>query len=128
MAVLCSGVRSDSTTRFGNMGRSTDGVYVIETLERRVLLSASPGHSGRGNNPHANPAVDAFPAAAAPSVVGRWLFYNQSAFDGNDPAANPADDGAIATDKSALTPNNTAQTTNFTSYSKGINGLMVDIA
>ncbi len=30
------------------------------------------------------------------TVVGRHIFYNRSYFDGNDPAAGPADDGAIA--------------------------------
>ena len=37
------------------------------------------------------------------SVAGRYVFYNNSHFDGNDPAAN-ADDNAIATDKTALLP------------------------
>ena len=32
----------------------------------------------------------------AATVVGRHLFYNQSAWDGNNAAANAADDGAIA--------------------------------
>ena len=49
-------------------------------------------------------------------------------FDGNDPAANAADDAAIATDKTALLPGQTATFANYTSYSRGINGIMVDIA
>src|SRR5688572_17402633 len=39
-------------------------------------------------------------------VEGRYVFYNQSAFDGNDPASNASDDAAIAIDKSALLPGN----------------------
>jgi hypothetical protein len=62
------------------------------------------------------------------SVVGRRIFYNNSALDGNNPAANPADDNAIATDKQALLPGGTASFANYTSYSRGINGIMVDVS
>jgi hypothetical protein len=67
-------------------------------------------------------------APSSASVAGRRVFYNASAFDGNDAAANAADDGAIATDKSALLPGQTATFANYTSYDKGINGIMVDVA
>src|SRR6185312_8286988 len=61
-------------------------------------------------------------------VVGRYIFYNDSAFDGNDPAANVSDDGAIAPDKRALLPESgLASAANYTGYSKGINGIMVDM-
>ncbi|MCS6970902.1 MAG: hypothetical protein NZ552_07845, partial [Planctomycetes bacterium] len=48
--------------------------------------------------------------------------------DGNNPAANAQDDNAIATDKQPLLPGATASFANYTSYSKGINGVMVDIS
>ena len=69
-------------------------------------------------------------AAAAPhaTVSGRAVFYNSSYFDGNDPAANSLDDNAVATDKRALLPGQTATFANYTSYSRGLNGIMVDIA
>jgi hypothetical protein len=60
-------------------------------------------------------------------VVGRFVFYNRSKFDGNNSAANAADDGAIATDKSALLPGQKASFANYTSYVRGINGIMVDV-
>jgi hypothetical protein len=60
-------------------------------------------------------------------VVGRYIFYNNSYFDGYDPAVNASDDNAIATDKSALLPGETATFSNYTSYWKGINGIIVDI-
>jgi parallel beta-helix repeat protein len=63
----------------------------------------------------------------SPSVVGRYVFYNDSSFDGNNVAANSADDAAIATDKQALLPGNNATFANYTSYSNGINGIMIDI-
>lgn len=61
-------------------------------------------------------------------VVARHTFYNNSAFDGNDPAANRPDDAAIARDKKALLPGGTAELSNYAGYSRGINGIMVDIA
>ncbi len=63
-----------------------------------------------------------------PAVIGRYVFYNNSHFDGYDPAANSADDAAIAPDKSALLPGQTATFANYTSYSRGINGIMIDMS
>ena len=68
------------------------------------------------------------PGAFHANVVGRNIFYNRSGFDGNNAAANAADDAAIATDKQALLPGGTATFANYTSYSRGINGIMVDVA
>jgi hypothetical protein len=59
-----------------------------------------------------------------PQVVGRSIFYNNSYWDG----LASGDDGAIATDKQALLPGQTATFANYTSYSKGINGIMIDVA
>jgi len=64
---------------------------------------------------------------ASPAVVDRHVFYNNSAFDGNQPDAGQTDDAAIATDKAALLPGQTADFANYTNYSRGINGLMVDV-
>jgi BspA type Leucine rich repeat region (6 copies)/Dockerin type I domain len=62
------------------------------------------------------------------AVLGRYVFYNASAWDGNDAGANAKDDLAIATDKTALLPGNMATFANYTSYSRGINGVMIDLA
>jgi len=61
------------------------------------------------------------------TVLSRQFFYNNSFFDGNNPAPNANDDDAIASDKTALLPGGTANFTNYTSYSKGVNGIMFDI-
>jgi ELWxxDGT repeat protein len=61
-------------------------------------------------------------------LVGRHVFYNNSKFDGRDVAANVADDRAIATDKRALRPGGAFSFENVTSYSRGINGIMVDVS
>jgi hypothetical protein len=61
------------------------------------------------------------------TIAGRHIFYNGSAFDLNDLAANAADDVAIATDKQPLLPGGTATFANYTSYWRGINGIMIDV-
>jgi hypothetical protein len=61
------------------------------------------------------------------SVVDRHVFYNNSALDGNDPAAGVSDDSAIDADKQVLLPGGVASFANYSSYSRGINGMMVDI-
>ncbi|MFI5377669.1 MAG: right-handed parallel beta-helix repeat-containing protein [Tepidisphaerales bacterium] len=66
--------------------------------------------------------------ARVTGIVARSIFYNNSFYDGNDPAANAADDNAIATDKQALLPGQQASFANYTSFSKGINGIMIDLA
>jgi hypothetical protein len=55
------------------------------------------------------------------AIAGRYIFYNNSKFDA------AGDSGAIATDKTALLPGQTATFANYTSYSLGINGIIVDI-
>jgi hypothetical protein len=57
------------------------------------------------------------------------VFYNNSYWD-TSTAQNPTfnDDTAIATDKQAILPGGTASFANYTSYSRGLNGIMVDIA
>lgn len=63
------------------------------------------------------------------ALLGNKLFYNRSKYDGGSAAINSADDGAIATDKSALLPGTGPATfANVSSYSRGINGIMLDLA
>jgi len=54
-------------------------------------------------------------------VVARRVFYNNSELDA------AGDDGAIDYDKEALLPGETASPANYTSYSRGINGIMIDV-
>jgi len=62
-----------------------------------------------------------------PEVVGRHVFYNNSAFDGG-PNADADDERAIDRSKTALLPGETATFDNYTGYSRGINGIMVDVS
>lgn len=67
-------------------------------------------------------------AAPPATIVGRQLFYNNSKFDRNAPGVD-GDDLAIATDKLAYLPGAGVATFNsVSSYARGINGLMIDIA
>ena len=71
---------------------------------------------------YANPQENGSPgAAAASAVLGRYVFYDGSALD--DGAG-----GAVATDKTPLSPGETATLDNVTNYSGGINGIIVDLA
>lgn len=91
------------------------------------------------------PAVVESSVAEPAEVVARHIFYNNSYFD--DPGRGFDDDAAVApkpvvTDpdpdepeewsdelgKTALLPGETATFANYTSYSRGINGIMIDIA
>jgi hypothetical protein len=60
-------------------------------------------------------------------VAGRHVFYNHSAYDGGDVGANAADDGAIAPGKAGLLPGGAVGPANVTGYTRGINGIMVDV-
>jgi aryl-phospho-beta-D-glucosidase BglC (GH1 family) len=60
-------------------------------------------------------------------MVGRHVFYNGSVFDGDNPAPDPMDEDALATDKSPLLFGDTATFSNYTSYVHGINGLIIDL-
>ena len=71
--------------------------------------------------------LEAAAAAAKQCLALLAKFDNASKFDGNTAAIDPKDDGAIAPDKQALLPRQTATFANYTSYSKGINGIMIDL-
>jgi hypothetical protein len=60
----------------------------------------------------------------AGTAVGEHVFYKGSAFDTGGGSGH---DAAIAPDKSALLPGGTATFANYTSYDRGLNGLMVDL-
>ena len=107
--------------------------------------SASPGSSARylrlkliddqGNSSNQPIRTVIIDPKEVSTVAGRRLFYNQSGggatrYDHNDLAINSFDDNAIATDKTAYLWEDTGAATfaNVSSYTKGINGIMVDIS
>jgi len=91
-----------------------------------LLFAGTPGVIDVAGNAAIGDAEE-FTVAA--SVLGRRLFYNESKFDGANAAINADDDAAIAPDKSAyLAGSGPATFDNISSYSRGINGVMIDLA
>jgi len=88
------------------------------------------GTSGGGSDLDASPNLFSFSwEVPASAVLDRWLFYNDSKYDAYNPGIAAADDQAIAVDKAAyLSGNGPATFANISSYTKGINGLMIDIS
>ena len=109
---------ADDASAFDNFGIVTD----IEG--DRVLVGANGDvHSGVD----AAGSAYVFESTLDSFVVGRFIFYNNSAFDDNDPRARQNDIQAVALDKAPLLPGGTATIVNYTSYSRGINGIIVDV-
>ncbi len=96
---------------------------------RRSRASGSAHDSGRWYHPQLETLENRCLLSIAPStIVDRFTFYDQSRYDGNVAGISASDDNAIAGDKDALLSGSGAATFgNVTSYSKGINGIMVDI-
>jgi hypothetical protein len=118
----------DGTTALGDTIAAVDGDYSFTpaaALSGGVHLITAVQIDDVGNSSTPSPAMS---LTISSVVAGTHIFYNHSAWDGNNQAANVADDAAIATDKAALLPGGTASFANYTSYDKGINGIMVDIA
>jgi len=102
------------------------------------LIPAESGYfvaDARAINDRGAIAAVAFTPAGAihavlllPAGATAHVFYNNSAFDGQDPAANSADDAAVAPDKRPLAGAAGPTFANVTSYTRGINGVMVDLA
>jgi hypothetical protein len=84
------------------------------------------GNAHGATSPAFEGAVDYFRDRLAP-VAGRYVFYNNSSFDGRNPGHDAADDSAIAVDKAPYFGSGRAAFANYTSYHKGLNGLIVDI-
>jgi hypothetical protein len=101
---------------------------VTDATIARFRLSTQAGLSFTGVAPDGEVEDHAFAINDISGVVvGRHVLYNFSAWDGRDSAANARDDGAIASDKTALLPGQIATFANYTSYSRGINGLIIDV-
>ncbi len=105
-----------------------------DSIRDVVMLPLGGPEAGNGNATGPIYVVD---RTGEVRVVGRRIFYNNSSFDagGNDGAAvapNPAELAAAGKDpnlgKEALLPGGTATFKNYISYSRGINGIFLDVA
>ena len=81
-----------------------------------VLVFVHSGSQGFGET------LSGAPVVVIGDIFSRHLYYGGSSFD------ELSDSDAIAGDKPPLLPGQQATFANYSSYSKGINGLMIDIA
>jgi hypothetical protein len=87
----------------------------------------TPGFGRDSRAPGGTPGA-ADPGPADP-VAGRRLFYSRSSFDGTAGLfADSSDDNALARDKQALLPGQRSSAVNYSSHTRGINGLFIDLA
>lgn len=94
-----------------------------------ATIAAGEAHDAAGNpNELATSTDNVVTYDPDAVVVGRHVFYNNSLFDGDTPGPNTGDDGAIDASKSALRPGGVATFENYTGYSRGLNGIMIDVA
>ena len=91
----------------------------------RFRLSTQSGLMSDGLAPDGE--IEDYQVSIGATVVGRYVFYNHSKWDGENAAANAADDAAIAVDKTPLRPGVKATFANYTSFDEGITGLMIDV-
>ncbi|MBI4580658.1 MAG: hypothetical protein HY718_13200, partial [Planctomycetes bacterium] len=116
-----------------------DGTYVLKAIpgNGNHVLRGDLNMLAATNRPAFAVAVNettggtiSFTLGSVPPCTGvkaRKIFYNQSAWDGNNAAINTSDFNAIAPDKSPLLPGGGAATfANYISYDKRINGIIVD--
>jgi hypothetical protein len=112
-------------------GNTNPGLLTASMLGSQLTLAYTPGAGSaditiRATDPEGDWVEDTFTVdvtgGASAEVVGRHIFYNNSALD-----AGGDDDAAIDPVKTPLLPQGAASSDNYTSYSRGINGIMVDI-
>jgi hypothetical protein len=96
-----------------NVVRGTQYFYVVKAID---LAGTSPA----SNEVNVTPPV--------PTIVANTVFYNNSLYDGFNGSSNVPDNVAIASNKQPLLPGQTATFQNVTSYSRGLNGVIIDVA
>jgi len=108
-----------------------DSIYDGLPLQIRLCALENPlDHALTGWAAFDDVKLDkSFEPVVPPALVrDRRVFYNNSAFDANGPVLEAGDQMAIATDKTAFRlPDGTATFDNYTSFHRGINGMVIDI-
>jgi len=111
----------------------------VTIVSDTTLIATSPAHAAgtvdvKVQTPYGTSATSnadrfTYGVATGSTVTARNVFYNNSFYDTppNDPG-RLSNDTAIATDKLAYLPGGgTSNFANYTTYDKGINGLMIDL-
>ncbi|HUT10528.1 MAG TPA: RHS repeat-associated core domain-containing protein [Thermoguttaceae bacterium] len=115
-------------------------LWLDGTPETSATFTGPGGHTyafysiATDNVGHREPTPDPETAdtqttSIAPAEVSdRHIFYNNSHWDtSSDDNPDFNDETAIAPDKTALLPGETATFVNYTSYSRGVNGIIIDV-
>ncbi|MEX2115040.1 MAG: hypothetical protein WD845_17735 [Pirellulales bacterium] len=143
------GYEIEFIARYGNSTGQTPADWHVSNLTDNVLA----GYTGNGDfrqsgDPQGSPTfvetnqgvpygtnltntlgAPNYPGVPNSNVEARHIFYNQSTFDGNSAAINASDNAAIAPDKTPLLANGVqAVLANITSYTRGINGIIIDLS
>lgn len=109
------------------MSRHLNGASAIWSYAQRKTDIQFTLPTGANNIYAGQSVVASFTNVPDASVQGRFIYYNRAVSTTfNNGSANPT--AAIDTSKTALLPGATASLANYTNYSRGINGLIVDIA
>ena len=115
-----NGAIRTATYSFNAPGGSWD---IADNGTYTVALRAGEVTDTSGNAVAAGSSTFSASITAVNQLLGEYVFYKGStAYDSG------TDDAAIAIDKSALLPGQTATFANYTSFDKGINGIMFDIS
>jgi hypothetical protein len=121
-------VTTDSNGNANGSANLPTGVEAGSYVTATATFSGAANTSPNGGTSEFSQAVPALVPEAPSSVEGRFVFYNGSTFDRANAFPSVDDDAAIATDKRALLPGvGPATSANFTNYTRGINGVMVDV-
>jgi hypothetical protein len=115
-----------------SVGLPTHGQLQLQA-DGSFVYTPAPGYWGQDSFTYratdgceaSNQAIVNLTVQPAPTVTGRYVFYNNSKYD--DAAKGASDDDAIAPDKQALLPGQAAGFANYTSYTRGLNGIMLDV-
>jgi hypothetical protein len=103
-------------------------VYDFRIQDGTTVTVIGGQGSGPGGSYTSSSGTEVYQAAQPTSVVGRSIFYNNSAYDDSNPRAGVLDAGAEATDKFPLLPQSgLAEFSAVSSYSRGINGLVISL-
>jgi parallel beta-helix repeat protein len=113
---------SRAAALFGEQ-RQEDNVTSRRGVQGKLLDTLVIQQPMRGKTPRTATAVESLEGRRllAATIVGRYVFYGNSVFDTGTSIA-----AAIAPDKTALLPGHASSFANYTSYSRGIDGLAID--
>ncbi len=97
--------------------RDTGAFEQFDQIDNLVIVRGAPAVVD---------GIDFGNITTANEVVGRHIVYHESSWNDYFPRASDRDLGAIAPDKTALLPGQTASFANYTSFTQGINLILVE--